>query len=85
MGKRKAGEQPGDLYAEKACQQCGKAVRVKAVPFGEPMALLLTGVCGHCYSTVIALDAMDGDVRVAALQLAEMFHQVGHTAHVRHH
>lgn len=77
------GDRPGDLYVERICQECGDTVKVKAVPFGKPMALLLTGVCETCYSTLITLDAMGGDLSGAALQLADMFHQVGHAAHMR--
>ena len=83
MAKRK--HRPEDLYARRACQACGAAVRVKAVPVGEPMALLLTGVCGTCYSTCIQLDAMGADVRVAASQLAELFNQVGQPGHSTRH
>jgi hypothetical protein len=79
------GGRPGDLYIHRPCQECGSDVLTKAVPFGEPTALLLTGVCDNCLSTLIALDALDGDVRVAALQLSDLFHQVGHSAHMNRH
>jgi hypothetical protein len=55
-------------------------MKATAVPFGKPLALLITGVCEHCYSTRISVDAMEaGDVRISALFLADFFYKLGHS------
>ncbi len=65
-----------DLRLKAVCNACGKPHTAHMVPYGEPMVLLITGWCEHCQSTKISFDSPDGDVRVAAGQLAEFFGQV---------
>lgn len=76
MAKRKV--DPCNLTHRCICDECGGVMKANAVPFGDPLALLITGVCQHCYSTRISVDAMQsGDVRTAAMFLAEFFQRVG--------
>lgn len=65
-----------DLRMRAVCKHCGKPHTAHMVPYGEPTLLLITGWCEHCQRTMISFDAMGGDVRPAAGQLAEFFGQV---------
>lgn len=74
--KRRAEPQPGDIFVTKACHDCGSPVSLKVVPVCEPMVLLMTGVCNDCFATTIAWDAMGGDMRRAAREIGDFFHQM---------
>ncbi len=65
-----------DLRMRAVCKHCGKPHTAHLVPYGEPTLLLITGWCEHCQQTHISFDAMGGDVRAAAGQLADFFGQV---------
>jgi len=72
MTKRK--DDPLELRHRCQCNECGSSMWANAVPFGEPSALLITGVCPECYATRICVDSMEvGDVRPAARFLADFF------------
>lgn len=69
---------PSDLRLKHNCQQCGEWMTAHAVPWGEPLAMLVTGYCGKCGGTYLSLRAANeqGDAAPAALQLAGHFLQV---------
>ena len=75
MGKRK--DDPFGLRHQCKCNECHADMWANAVPFGEPSALLITGVCPECYATRICVDSMEvRDVRPAARYLADFFGSV---------
>ncbi len=60
---------PSDLRIKHQCSTCGHWHVAHAVPWGEPVAMLVTGYCGQCGATYLSLRGVDGDAGGAALQL----------------
>lgn len=60
---------PSDLRIRHQCDQCGHWHTVHAVPWGDPVALLVTGYCGRCGATYLSFRGTEGDAGPAALQL----------------
>lgn len=60
---------PSDLRIRHQCSDCGHWLTAHAVPWGEPVALLVTGYCGHCGSTYLSFRGVEGDAGPAALHL----------------
>lgn len=60
---------PSDLRIKHQCETCHHWGIAHAVPWGEPMALLVTGFCGHCGATYLSFRAVEGDAGPAALHL----------------
>lgn len=67
---------PSDLRIKHQCQQCERWHTAHAVPYGAPLALLVTGYCPHCGATYLSLrEASEEGVCGAAQQLADHFLQ----------
>lgn len=68
---------PSDLRIKHQCHQCDHWHTAHAVPYGAPLALLITGYCPHCGATYLSLrEASEEGVGGAARQLADHFLQV---------
>ena len=65
-----------DLRHKHQCQQGECWHTAHAVPYGAPLALLITGYCPHCGATYLSLrEASEEGVSGAAQQLVEHFSQ----------
>lgn len=65
-----------DLRIKHQCTKCQHWLTAHAVPWGEPLALLVTGYCGHCGASYLSLrDASESGIGGAAQQLSEYFLQ----------
>lgn len=60
---------PSDLRIKHQCSDCQAWLTAHAVPWGQPVALLVTGYCGHCGATYLSFRGTEGDASPAALQL----------------
>lgn len=68
---------PSDLKLKHNCQKCGQPMTAHAVPWGSPLAFLVTGYCGKCGGTYLSLrEGSEEGITGAAQQLIEHFHQV---------
>lgn len=67
---------PSDLRLKHQCQQCQAWHAAHAVPWGEPLAFLVTGYCPHCGASYLSLrQGSKEGVAPAARQLADYFGQ----------
>ncbi len=65
-----------DLRIKHQCQQCQHWHTAHAVPYGDPLAFLVTGYCPQCGATYLSLrHGSDEGVGGAAQQLAQHFLQ----------
>lgn len=68
---------PSDLRIKHQCLQCEHWLTAHAVPYGAPLAFLVTGYCPHCGATYLSLrEGSEEGVGGAAQQLIEHFLQV---------
>lgn len=68
---------PSDLRIKHQCTKCQHWMTVHAVPWGEPLALLVTGYCFRCGASYMSLREATGEgVAGAAQQLVDHFTQV---------
>lgn len=66
-----------DLRIKHQCTKCDHWLTAHAVPWGEPLAMLVTGYCSHCGASYLSLrDASEEGIEGAALDLARYFLQV---------
>lgn len=75
--KNRSGQlRPSDLRLKHQCEQCGGWHAAHALPWGEPLAFLVTGYCGHCGASYLSLrQGSKEGVAPAARQLAAHFGQ----------
>lgn len=69
---------PSDLRLKHQCTKCGAWHAAHALPWGNPLAFLITGFCPHCESSYLSLrQGTSEGIGPAAQQLVEHFGQVG--------
>lgn len=68
---------PSDLRIRHQCTKCDRWHTAHAIPWGEPLALLVTGYCPHCGASYLSLrQASEEGIGGAACDLARHFLQI---------
>ena len=68
---------PSDLRIKHQCTKCERWHTAHAIPWGRPLALLVTGYCSHCGSSYLSLrQAGEDGIEGAANDLARHFLQI---------
>ena len=67
---------PSDLRLKHQCQQCQQWHTAHALPWGAPLAFLVTGYCPKCGASYLSLrQGSEKGVSGAAQQLSDYFRQ----------
>lgn len=62
-----------DLRLKHQCAKCDKWHTAHAIPWGEPLAFLVTGYCPHCGASYVSLRETGEGVSGAAADLSRYF------------
>lgn len=63
-----------DLRIKHQCTNCSKWYTAHAVPWGDPLAIFVTGYCTHCHETYLSMRSVDGNTDA----IQPMLQLVGH-------